>query len=321
MSNKVGPASPQGAPDRLGGCTVMRDRGILGHVGGTPLVLLRNSSPNPGVRIWAKLEFCNPSGSLKDRIALRMVEEAERQGRLRPGMTIIEATSGNTGIALGMVAAVKGYRLRLFMSEAKTVERRKMLRAWGAELVLTPKEDPDGHIWAAKRLAREEPDRYFHIDQNENEENVRAHYEGTGREIVEQRDGRIDGFFAGFGTGGCLMGVAGRLQDEGLDAKIYAVEPDRPAGGIDGLKNGAEAYQPPIYDRRKISRTLGIGLEEALEAARSIARNEGILVGLSSGAVLHAARRVASEMDRGDLVVLFGDRGERYFSTRLFEPA
>ena len=291
--------------------------GILAHVGRTPLVRLKNASPNPRVTLWAKLELCNPSGSLKDRVALHMIEQAERRGELRPGMTLVEATSGNTGIALGMAAAVKGYGLKIFMSEAKTVERRKMLRYWGAELNLTTREDPDSHIWAAKALAEAEPGRFFYINQNENPDNVEAHRLGTGTEIVEQSGGKVDAFVAGFGTGGCLMGVARAFREKGVEARIVAVEPP-PSGGIDGLKHRDEAYQPLIADRSVLTDTVSVLPEEAVRAARSIAAREGILAGLSSGATLHAAQELARTMEQGNIVVLFGDRGERYFSTPLF---
>ena len=292
---------------------------ILQSVGKTPLIRLRGSS-NPAVNIWAKLELCNPSGSLKDRIAVHMVEQAERRGELRPGMTIVEATSGNTGIALGMVAAVKGYKLKLFMLESKTVERRKMLRLSGADLVLTSADDPDSHIYAAKEQVAAEPDRYFHIDQNENEDNVAAHYDGTGREILEQLDGRIDGFFAGFGTGGCLTGVGRRFRDQAASAKIYAVEPGgEPRARIDGLKHSADAYQPPIFDRGLLHEIIPVQEVDAFRLTRAIAVENGVIAGLSSGAALWAAQQVASRMNRGNLVVIFADRGERYFSTGLFD--
>ncbi len=295
-------------------------KGILSQVGNTPLVRLQRSSPNPKVEIWAKLELANPTGSLKDRIALYMIEEAEKRGDLRPGMTIIEATSGNTGIALGMVAAVKGYKLKLFMLENKTIERRKMLRFWGADLILTTKDDPDSHIYAAKELIAAEPDKYFYIDQNENEDNVWAHYYGTGREIAEQLDGNIDGFLAGYGTGGCLMGVAKYFKDHGIGARIYAVEPgDNPRAKIDGLKHSSEAYQPPIYDRSLLDETLGAPEEEAYRITKEIATREGMIAGISSGAVLAAAQEIAARIESGNLVVIFGDRGERYFSTRMFD--
>jgi cysteine synthase len=291
---------------------------VLDHIGRTPLVKLERASPNPGVAIWAKLELANPSGSLKDRIALYMIEQAEQRGELRPGVTIIEATSGNTGIALGMVAAVKGYKLKLFMLESKTIERRKLLRHWGADLELTTKDDPDSHIWGAQALAEREPERVYYINQNENEDNVWAHYHGTGREIAEELDGRVDAFVTGFGTGGSLVGVGRYFRDQGIDAEIVAVEPATSKEGIDGLKSSAEKYQPKIYDRSFITATETVTGPEAIAATRAIAKKEGILAGISSGAQLLAAQRVAARMERGNLVVLFCDRGERYFSTDVF---
>ncbi|MFN0151597.1 MAG: PLP-dependent cysteine synthase family protein [bacterium] len=297
---------------------------ILDSIGNTPLIRLERSSPNPNVTIWAKLELCNPSGSLKDRIAVFMIERAEKSGALTRDKTIIEATSGNTGIALGMVAAVKGYKVAFYMSEAKTIERRKMLRHWGAELILTTKENPDSHIFGAKEAAAAHPERYFYINQNENEDNVLAHYQGTGREIVEQSramfDGAIDAFVAGFGTGGCLMGMRRAFHESGIGARIVAVEP-QPRGRIDGLKHGAEAYQPLIYDRAIIDETINVRDEDAFRVTREIAAKEGVLAGISSGATLWAAQQVASRMERGNIVVIFGDRGERYFSTEVFNQS
>lgn len=291
---------------------------VLSLVGRTPLVQLRRSSPNPAVEIWAKLELCNPSGSLKDRIALHMIEQAEQSGQLRPGMTIIEATSGNTGIALGMVAAIKGYPLELYMLETKTIERRKLLRFWGANLVLTSGADPDSHIWGARQRAADAPGEVYYINQNENPENVRAHELGTGRELVEQTGGRVDAFVTGFGTGGCLMGVANAFRDAGVEAAIVAVEPATSREGIDGLKHGEEAYQPPIYDRSLLARTIRVTGEDAIATTRALARQEGLIAGISSGAHLWAAQRLAEEMDHGRIVVVLGDRGERYFSTPVF---
>ena len=297
-----------------------RNENLLDLIGNTPLIRLRRSSPNPRVSIWAKLELSNPSGSLKDRIALHMIEEAERRGELQPGMTIIEATSGNTGIALGMVAAVKGYKLRLFMLENKTLERRKMLRFWGADLVLTSQDDPDSHIWGAQALIEEDPESYFYINQNENPDNVVAHSQGTSAEIASQLEGEVDAFVAGFGTGGTLMGAAHYFQDQGIDAQIVAVEPGgEPRAKIDGLKHSSEEYQPPIYHRGLLDRTIEVPEDAAYDTTLQIARQEGIIAGLSSGASLWAAQQIATDMDSGNIVVLFGDRGERYFSTRLFD--
>jgi cysteine synthase len=293
---------------------------LLSHVGHTPSIRLQRSSPNPQVAIWAKLELANPSGSLKDRIALYMIEQAELRGDLQPGMTIVEATSGNTGIALGMVAAVKGYKLKLFMLENKTLERRKMLRHWGADLVLTTQDDPDSHIYGAQELIAAEPDKYFYINQNENQDNVLAHYHGTAREIVEQLDGEIDVFVAGYGTGGLLSGVGRYLREQRIECRICAVEPGgEPRAKIDGLKHSSEAYQPPIYDRRVIDETFEAPEDEVYATTHAIATQEGVIAGLSSGAVLWAAQQVAAGMESGNIVVVFGDRGERYFSTRLFD--
>lgn len=292
---------------------------VLDQIGHTPLVKLERSSPNPAVTIYAKLELANPSGSLKDRIARYMIEQAEKRGELRPGMAIIEATSGNTGIALGMVAAVKGYKLKLFMLESKTIERRKLLRHWGADLELTTQDDPDSHIWGAQALAEREPASYYYINQNENEDNVWAHYHGTGREIAEELDGDVEAFVTGFGTGGSLVGVGRYFRDHGVGAEIVAVEPATSKEGIDGLKSSQEKYQPKIYDRSLVTSTETVTGPEAIAATRAIAREEGILAGISSGAQLVAARRVASRMESGNVVVLFCDRGERYFSTPVFE--
>lgn len=293
---------------------------VLAGIGHTPLIHLQRSSPNPEVQIWGKLELANPSGSLKDRIALHMIEEAERRGELEPGMTIVEATSGNTGISLGMVAAVKGYRLKLFMLESKTIERRKMLRYWGAELVLTTKDDPDSHIFGAQELIAESPASYFYINQNENPDNVAAHVHGTGAEIVEDLNGDVAAFVAGFGTGGTLMGVAQHFQERGVPARIVAVEPGgEPRAKIDGLKHSSEAYQPPIYDRGLITETTEVAEDYAYTTTRDLATREGIIAGLSSGAALWAAQQLAQTMNGGNIVIILGDRGERYFSTRLFD--
>ena len=294
--------------------------GILSQIGNTPLVRLERMSPKPEVAIWAKLELCNPSGSLKDRIALYMIEEAERRGELEPGMTIVEATSGNTGIALGMVAAVKGYKLKLFMLENKTLERRKLLRYWGADLVLTTKEDPDSHIFGAQELVAREPESYFYINQNENEDNVLTHYSTLAPEVARELGGHVDAFVAGYGTGGTLSGVRRYMREHGIPCQMIAVEPGgEPRAKIDGLKHSSEAYQPPIYDREGIDETIEVPEDEAYRVTREIAEKEGILAGLSSGASCWAAQRVAERMDSGNVVVVFGDRGERYFSTRLFD--
>jgi cysteine synthase len=205
------------------------------------------------------------------------------------------------------------------MLENKTVERRKMLRYWGADLVLTTRRDPDSHIFGAQALIAERPDEFFYINQNENRDNIAAHAAGTSAEIATQLDGAVDAFVAGFGTGGTLMGAAGYFRDRGIDTRIVAVEPGgEPRAKIDGLKHSSEAYQPLIYDRQFIDETIEVPEDEAYESTRGIARREGVIAGLSSGAALWAAQRLAERMERGNIVVIFGDRGERYFSTRLF---
>ena len=294
---------------------------ILDHIGNTPIVLLKNSSPNPNVNIYAKLELANPTGSLKDRIAMYMIEEAEKRGELKPGMTISEATSGNTGIALGMVAAVKGYDLKIFMLETKTIERRKLLQYWGADLCLTTGDDPDSHIKSAIALKEKEPEKYYYLNQNENPDNCMAHYHGTGKELFHQMRsvGNIDVFMTGFGTGGCLMGVSRFLRERGCDTKIVGVEPKTAKEGIDGLKNREEEYQPPIYDRKLIDETIDVSGPDAVAITKTISAKEGIIAGISSGANLWAAQEMAKRMDKGNIVILFCDRGERYFSTKVFQ--
>jgi cysteine synthase len=299
----------------------MLSQNMLDLIGNTPLVLLDRINPNSKVSIYAKLESNNPSGSLKDRIAKYMIESAEKKGLLDPKKTIIEATSGNTGIALGMVCAVKGYKCKLFMLESKSLERRFLLRYWGAELVLTTKDDADSHIYAAKKLIAEEPDKYFYIDQNENEDNVLAHYNGTGKEIVKDLDGKVDAFIAGFGTGGVLMGVGRALKEAKTGARIISVEPGKAISKIDGLKFSGEGYTPTIYHEELIDETVRVSDEDAIETGKRLSKIEGIMGGISSGATVWAALQTAKKMDKGNIVVIIGDRGERYFSTALFDEA
>jgi cysteine synthase len=299
----------------------MLSKNMLELVGNTPLVRLDRINPNPKVNIYAKLESYNPSGSLKDRIALYMIEAAEKSGRLDPNKTIIEATSGNTGIALGMVCAVKGYKCKLFMLESKSIERRFLLRYWGSELILTSKDDADSHIYAAKKLIEEEPEKYFYIDQNENEDNVLAHYHGTGKEIVKDLDGKVDVFIAGFGTGGVLMGVGRALIESKSGAKIVAIEPAKAISKIDGLKYSGEGYMPTIYHTDLIDETIRVSDDDAINTGKKLSKLEGIMGGISSGATVWAAIEMAKKMDNGNIVTIIGDRGERYFSTALFDEA
>jgi cysteine synthase B len=292
---------------------------VLDLVGRTPMVRLNRLSPSPRVAIFAKLEGFNPTGSIKDRIALKMIEQAEREGALRPGVTIIEPTSGNTGIGIAMIGAVKGYAVEIVMSEAVSVERRKMIQAFGATVTLTdPKLGTDGAIIKARQLVKDFPDRYFMPDQFSNRYNQLAHYDGTAQEILEQAGGRIDYFVSSLGTSGTLMGVGLALRERVPGVKIVSAHPVR-GHYIQGLKNLEEAIVPAIYDARQIDRHVMVESEEAFELARRIALEEGLFVGMSSGAAMVAARAVAAELSEGTIVTIFPDRGEKYLSTSLFK--
>jgi len=292
-------------------------RNILDLIGNTPLVEIHKLRPNKSVRIMAKLELRNPGGSVKDRVALSMIEGAESRGEL-PGKTILEPTSGNTGIGLAMVAAVKGYPIALAMPESASVERRRILEAYGAELLLTPAHlGTDGAIEEVYRLALEYPERYYVPDQFNNPDNIRAHYEGTGVEIWEQTQGKITHFIASLGTSGTLMGTSKRLKEFNPEIRIVGMEPYL-GHKIQGLKNMKESYKPGIFDKSALDETVNIEDEEAFEMSRRLAREEGILVGMSAGASMALAYRVAQELDEGLIVVLFPDGGERYLSTTLF---
>jgi cysteine synthase B len=291
---------------------------ILDLIGRTPMVEIRRLNPNPRVKILAKLEGFNPTGSIKDRIALKMIEQAEREGALSPGKTILEPTSGNTGIALAMIAAVKGYALMIVMSEAVSIERRKMIQAFGAEVTLTdPKLGTDGAIFKARQMVREFPDKYFMPDQFSNHYNRLAHYETTAQEILAQTGGRLDYFVSALGTSGTLMGVGLALKEKMGHVKIVSAHPVR-GHYIQGLKNLEEAIVPAIYSAENVDRHIMIESEDAFELARQTARAEGILVGMSSGAALYAARTIAQEIESGVIVTIFPDRGEKYLSTDLF---
>lgn len=311
---------PSSAADVSGGEAPPRN-GVLALIGNTPLVPIRNLNPNPRVQIWAKLEKTNPGGSVKDRIALTMIEQAERSGDLVPGKTILEATSGNTGIGLAMVAAAKGYRILLAMSESVSVERRKILAALGAEFLLTPGDQgTDGAIERAYELAAEQPDRYFITDQFNNPANVLAHYENTAPEIWKQTGGKVTHLVLTMGTTGTIMGCSKRLHEFSDSIRIVGVEPYL-GHKIQGLKNLKEAYVPGIHDPSRIDEKVNIDDDAAYEMARRLAREEGILVGMSSGAAMHVAAEKARELESGIIVTLFADGGERYLSTPLFVVA
>ena len=291
---------------------------ILETVGSTPLVRINRLNTNTNVEVLAKLEGFNPTGSVKDRIALRMIEEAEQSGKLTPGMTIIEATSGNTGIGLAMIASVKGYSCDIVMSEAVSIERRKMIKSFGGNIILTPaKEGTDGAIRKVRQILLENPEGYFNPNQFSNEYNKLAHYRTTAEEIWRQTDGRITHFVCSVGTSGTLMGVGKYLKERNPNIKIVEAQPNR-GHYIQGLKSMAEAIVPEIYDPSAIDIRFMIESEEAFEVSRRIVAEEGIFVGMSSGAAMLACLKLLPELDEGVVVVFFPDRGEKYLSTKLF---
>jgi cysteine synthase B len=298
---------------------VSKTMSILSAIGNTPLVELTNlNEKRPRVRIFGKIEGCNPGGSVKDRPAYYMIEKAEESGDLNREKIIIEPTSGNMGIALAMIGAAKGYRVKLFMPECVSTERRLTLEAFGAEVVLTPaREGTDGAIRRAHQTLNEEPECYYMPNQFENENNVLAHYETTGPEIFSQTNGEIDVFVAGMGTTGTLMGVGRYLRERKPEVKIVGVEPEE-GHTIQGLKNMNESIVPKIYNPRGLDEKIVIGDGEAFEMTRRLVTKEGLFVGMSSGAAVAGALRIAREMDSGIIVVILPDRGDRYLSTTLF---
>jgi cysteine synthase B len=291
--------------------------GILQCIGNTPITTIE-INPNPNVKLYAKLEGNNPGGSIKDRIALYMIEAAEREGTLTRDKIILEATSGNTGIGLAMVASAKKYRVKLTMPACVSIERRRILEAFGAELILSPADQAtDGAIRLAHKILSEEPGKYFMPNQFDNEANALAHYETTGKEIIEQTDGRITHFIAGMGTTGTLMGVSRRLKEFNKDIKIIGVEPIL-HHRIQGLKNMTESIRPKIFDPGRLDERCFVNDDEAFDTTRTLAIKEGIFAGMSSGAAMHVALRKSSELKEGVIMVILPDRGDRYLSTSLF---
>lgn len=291
---------------------------LLSTIGNTPLVELVNLNTHSGVRIFAKVEGGNPGGSVKDRAAYYMIKKAEESGVLTKDKTIVEATSGNTGIALAMIGAVKGYKVKLFMPECVSQERRRILEAFGATIELTPaKEVTDGAIRRAHEFVDREPERYYLPDQFSNEANVMAHYLTTGPEILSQTDGEVDAFVAGMGTTGTLMGVSKFFRESKPSVKIFGVEPTV-GHSIQGLKNMQEAIVPKIYNPSMLDDKITVEDEEAFEMARMLAVSEGLFVGMSSGAAVAGVLKLAKGMRNGTIVTLLPDRGERYLSTSLF---
>jgi len=293
---------------------------LMELIGRTPLLRLsRVGIVKPDVEIFAKAEFLNPGGSVKDRTAASILRDAERQGRLRPGTIILDATSGNTGIAYAMIAAARGYPLMLCLPDNVTVERKRTLQAYGAELILTdPMEGTDGAIREARRRQAAEPDRYFYADQYNNDANWRAHYETTATEILEQTDGRVTHFVAGLGTSGTFVGVSRRLREYNPGIHLVSVQPDSPLNGIEGLKHMETAILPGIYDPSLADEDVRITTERAQALTRRLAAEEGLLVGVSSGAALAASLDLASRISEGLIVTIFPDSGTRYLSERFW---
>lgn len=289
---------------------------VVDLIGRTPLVRLRHFEREvPGVELYAKAEWQNPGGSVKDRAASRMIADGEASGRLRPGLTIVDATSGNTGIAYAMVGAAKGYKVKLCLPDNASPERKQILRAFGVELVLTdPLEGTDGAIREVRRMVEADPDRYFYPDQYSNDSNWRAHFETTGPEIIEQTQGRVTHFVAGLGTSGTFMGTGRALRKHNPGIRLISFQPDSPFHGLEGLKHMATAMVPKIYDSTLADEDLGVSSEEAYTLVRRLAREEGLLVGISSGAALAAALMVGRRLTEGVVVTVFPDGAEKYLS-------
>jgi cysteine synthase len=299
------------------GSSLRRAGSLLELVGNTPLVELQHLAPKPSVRLYAKLEGQNPTGSIKDRVALAMIEAAEAAGELEPGSELLEPTSGNTGIALALVAKLKGYALTCVLPGNATEERRRLLRLYGATVVESPGEQgSNGAVRLALELAEREP-RYFMPFQYANEANPRAHYDGTGAEIAEALD-LVDVLVAGLGTGGTLMGAGERLRKSFPDVVVAAAEP-LPGDPVMGLRSLDDGYVPPILDVAKLDRKLLVSNEEAVAGVHTLLEREGIFAGVSSGAVLHVARRLAEELDEGVVVCVLADGGWKYLSAGFWQ--
>jgi len=304
--------------DELSVAVKDRKFSLFEAIGNTPLVELKNLNGNPRVKILGKLEGNNPGGSVKDRPAYYMIIKAEESGKLTKDKTIVEPTSGNMGIALAMIGAAKGYRVKLYMPECVSTERQRTLAALGAEVILTPAaEGTDGAIMGARQLASEESEKCFMPNQFDNESNVLAHYETTGPELFSQTKGEVDVFVAGMGTTGTLMGVGKYLKGKKPGVKIVGVEPTE-GHTIQGLKNMNESIVPKIYRPDTFDEKVVVEDDEAFETTRLLAVREGLFVGMSSGAAVAGALRIAKKLNSGMIVVILPDRGDRYLSTTLF---
>jgi cysteine synthase B len=294
---------------------------LLSSIGNTPLIQIRRMMKHlRGVQIFAKAEWLNPGGSVKDRAGLRIIEDGERSGQLTPGKVILDSTSGNTGIAYAMIATIKGYQVELVVPANLSEERKKTLLFYGANLIFTdPLLGSDGALLEARRIYEANPDRYFKGDQYNNPSNWRAHYQTTGIEILQQSKGRVTHFIAGVGTGGTLIGIGRRLKEYNPDIKIYEVQPDNGFHGIEGLKHIETAIRPGIYEESVLDGTFFVRTEEAYWMAIRLAKEEGLLVGPSSGAAFWASLKLAESIDSGVIVTIFPDGGDRYFSTAYLD--
>ena len=299
------------------GLSLKTARSLLDLIGGTPLLELPRLAPREAVKLYAKLEGQNPTGSIKDRVAVALIEDAEARGELEPGRELLEPTSGNTGIALALVAKLKGYSLTCVMPENVTEERRRLLRLYGAKIVDSPgSEGSNGAVRLAQQLAADEP-RYFMPFQYGNPANPRAHFEGTGAEIAEALD-RVDILVAGLGTGGTLMGAGERLRESFPGVVVAAAEP-LPGDPVMGLRSLEDGYVPPILDVSKLDRKLLVSNAEAVAGVRALLDEEGVFGGVSAGAVVHVARRLAGELDEGVVVAILADAGWKYLSAPFWE--
>ncbi|HEV2438848.1 MAG TPA: pyridoxal-phosphate dependent enzyme [bacterium] len=294
---------------------------LLDRIGNTPLLRLERLTTHlpAAVEVYVKAEWFNPGGSVKDRPVLRMLADAERSGRLRPGVTILDSTSGNAGIAYAMIGAVKGYPVELVMPASASEERKRIIAAYGARIVFSdPLEGSDGAILLARTIHGRAPDRYFKPDQYNNPSNPRAHYDTTAVEILEQTAGRVTHFVAGLGTTGTVVGAGHRLHEANPGIRVVAVEPDAPLHGLEGLKHIASSIVPGIYDPAVHDEKISVTTEAGYAMARRLAREEGMLVGESAGAAVEAALRLAAGLRDGVIVVIAPDAGDRYFSTALW---
>jgi cysteine synthase B len=294
---------------------------VLDLIGDTPLLEIRRIAEGipPGVKIFAKLEGMNPGGSVKDRPALKMIQEGIKSGKLAPGKTIIDSTSGNTGIALAMIGRVLGYPVELVMPANVSAERKRIIHAYGAKVTYSdPLEGSDGAIRLCRKVLDENPAKYFKPDQYFNPMNSQAHYETTGPEIFRQTDGRITHFIAGIGTSGTIMGTGRYLKERNPKIRVIAVEPDDALHGLEGLKHMATSIVPGIYHEEELDEKLSASTEDAYAMVYRLSQEEGVLVGQSSGAAMHATLQIARKLRSGVLVTVFPDFGDKYLTTNLW---